>query len=305
METRKLQLLLHPLLLLSLACLLFNDFYWKYEYHNWLTGKLSDFTGLFVLSVYLFAFFPKHRIAICFSVIVFFIWWKTPLSQPLINLLNSLFLISVDRTVDYSDYVALPAVFAPYYIKTPRYKFSLVRRVAMYFISAVCLVAFCSTSIIRKFTIAPDFSNRVSYHKEYSTTLTHADILHRLDSMGWSYKMDSFTTVPVTFYGGSLLIRSKDSLEKNLMIIEPDRDTVVYVRINEWRPYISLYNFKAGNEIFPQVNIVVNYGRKKNAILLQTVFLNERQMRQYYDRMSRTKKSIRQLIERELIRKLK
>jgi TRAP-type mannitol/chloroaromatic compound transport system permease small subunit len=45
----KLQLLLHPVFILSLACLLLNDFYWKYEYHNWFTGKLSDLTGLFVL----------------------------------------------------------------------------------------------------------------------------------------------------------------------------------------------------------------------------------------------------------------
>src|SRR6185436_13067763 len=138
METRKLQLLLHPVFILSLACLLLNDLYWKYEYHNWITGKLSDITGLFVLSVFLFAFFPKYRTVSCFSITIFFIWWKTPMSQSLIDSLNNLFSISFAKTVDYSDYCALPVVFIPYFIKIPQYSFSWVKKMAVCFISGIC-----------------------------------------------------------------------------------------------------------------------------------------------------------------------
>ena len=62
--------------------------YWKYEYNNWLTGKLSDFAGLFVLSVFLSAFFYRHTLSVYIGIAIFFIWWKSPLSQPLIDLLN-------------------------------------------------------------------------------------------------------------------------------------------------------------------------------------------------------------------------
>ena len=38
-----------PGFLVALAVLLANDLWWKAAYDNWLTGKLSDFAGLFVV----------------------------------------------------------------------------------------------------------------------------------------------------------------------------------------------------------------------------------------------------------------
>lgn len=305
MDTRKLQLLLHPLFIVSLACLLINDLYWKYEYHNWLTGKLSDFAGLFVLSVFLSAFFFRRRPFVYLCVAVFFIWWKSPLSQPLLDLPNQSFSFSFHRTVDYTDYIAIPVVFAASLLKQPVYSPWVVKQVVTYFISAVCLFAFCSTSMIRKFMIAPDFSKRISYHKDYRSRYADTIILHTLDSMQLNYKIDSFTIAPLQLERGSLLIRKKDSLDKNWMVIDPmQKDTVVYVRINEWRPYIAIYNFNAGGEIFPQVNISVDDYTKATTIRLKSIYLNDRQMEEYYSKMSRTKKRFRKLIEKELIRKL-
>jgi len=305
METRKPQLLLHPLFIVSLACLLINDHYWKYEYHNWLTGKLSDFAGLFVLSGFLSAFFYRRRLFVYFAIAVFFIWWKTPLSQPFIDLLNGYFTFSFHRTIDYSDYIAIPVVFAARLLKHPVYNPSFAKQVATYFIYAVCLFSFCSTSMIRKFMIAPDFSKRISYHKDYRSRHDDTTILHKLDSMQLNYKIDSFTIVPLQLERGSLLIRKKDSLDKNWMVIDPmQEDTLVYVRINEWQPYIAIYNFSAGGVIFPQVNISVDDYTKTTTIRLKSIYLNDRQMDEYYSKMSRTKKKFRKLIEIQLIRKL-
>lgn len=307
METRKLQMLLHPLFLLSLTCLLANDFYWKYEYHNWLTGKLSDFTGLFVLTVFLFAFFPKHKAAACFCIAIFFAWWKTPLSQPVIDLLNNLFSMSFARTVDYSDHLALPVVVTPYFIRPPSLKFSWMKRIAAYSICLVCFFAFCSTTILRKFTIAPDFSYRVSYHDEYKTALTEEGVLRKLDALGLNYKTDSFTITPLTIYGGSLVLKRKDSIDKNWMVISPSQhDTLMYVRINERIPYIAIRDFNAGGEMFPQVNIriYVDYSSKKTRIVLESVYLNDDQMAEYYSRRSKTKIRIRKVLQKELISKL-
>lgn len=89
------------------------------------------------------------------------------------------------------------------------------------------------------------------------------------------------------------------------MVIDPmQKDAVVYVRIYEWRPFIAIYNFNAGGVIFPQVNIKFNNHAKKNAISLETVYLDDKQLDGYYGKRSKTKIRIRKLLQKELISKL-
>jgi hypothetical protein len=45
----------HPLCLVCLVVLGFNDRYWKYAYPSWLTGKLSDVCGLVVFPLMLWS----------------------------------------------------------------------------------------------------------------------------------------------------------------------------------------------------------------------------------------------------------
>jgi hypothetical protein len=96
-----------PGFVVALFLLLFNDHYLKAKYSNWLTGKLSDFSGLFVLSLFWFAFFPSCKKRILVLIASFFIFWKSPLSQPLIDFINNLGAIHFARVVDYSDLAAL------------------------------------------------------------------------------------------------------------------------------------------------------------------------------------------------------
>jgi len=302
----KLQLLLHPVFILSLACLLLNDRYWKYEYHNWFTGKLSDFAGLFVLSVFLSAFYSRHALLINIGIIIFFIWWKSPLSQPVIDLINRSFSLSFQRVVDYSDYIALPIVFASYFLKPSSYDFSIPRKLAIYFISGVCFVAFCSTSYYRKFMISPDMGPRITYNDYYRSRSTMEDVLYKLDSMQISYKVDSFTTVPLRFHGGSIVIRDRDSGKTNMIVISPaQKDTAVYFRIDERKPYIAIYNLKVKDEFFQQVNITVRTYEKSNDLYLESIILDDEQFQDYYQKRSKTKKKFRKLIEEGLISKIK
>jgi len=301
----KLQLLLHPVFILSLVCLLLNDLYWKHEYHNWLTGKLSDLTGLFVLSVFLSAFFYRRTVLVYIGITIFFIWWKSPLSQSLIDLLNRSLDLSFNRTIDYTDLFAIPFIYAAGLLKPPSYSFSIANRVAIYFVSAVCLVAFCSTSYYRKFMISPDMASRISYNKYYPSRFKQEDILYKLDSMQIAYKVDSFTTVPLRFHGGSLVIRDKDSGRTNMMVINPEqKDTAAYFRINE-RPYIAIYNLKVKEVVIPQVNISVRTNVKINDIYLESIILDDEQIEEYYQKTSKNKKKFRKLVEEGLIRKLK
>ncbi len=60
-NSRQLQILLSPEFLIGLLLLLMNDFVFKELFHNWLTGKLSDFAGLFIFPLFWSALFPKRK----------------------------------------------------------------------------------------------------------------------------------------------------------------------------------------------------------------------------------------------------
>ena len=92
--------------LLALATLLANDFWFKRAWPGLVTGKLSDFAGIAVVSLLLFAAFPGRRRLASVGIVVGFAWWKSPLSQPAIDGLNAWLPVAIGRTVDYTDLVA-------------------------------------------------------------------------------------------------------------------------------------------------------------------------------------------------------
>jgi hypothetical protein len=105
-------LLLHPVFLTTLALLIANDWLFKPLFHNALTGKLSDFAGLFA-----FAFFwsvaAGRRIATVHALVaIVFAIWKSPLSQPAIDTWNAMNWndwapMAIARVIDPSDLLAL------------------------------------------------------------------------------------------------------------------------------------------------------------------------------------------------------
>jgi hypothetical protein len=113
METTK--KLGHPAFILSVLMLIINDWYLKQNFHNEITGKLSDFAGLFSLPFLLSSFYPKWNRHFHISISVFFIIWKSTFSQPAIDLMNLLGL-PVHRTVDVTDNVALMSILFSYYL---------------------------------------------------------------------------------------------------------------------------------------------------------------------------------------------
>ena len=82
---RRLDALLAPPALGALALLLLNDFVLKPAFHNALTGKLSDFAGLFLFAVFWIAVFPRHRGLVVLATAAGFVFWKSPAAQPLID----------------------------------------------------------------------------------------------------------------------------------------------------------------------------------------------------------------------------
>jgi|GEM_PF-351150 len=129
--------------LVCLVLLFLNDFYFKFEYHNWLTGKLSDFCGLFVFARFWTACFPDKKQTIYFSTAITFIIWKSPYSQGFIDFFSNNF-FTIHRVVDYTDLIALSILPISYFYK-PRKSFEL--RYSHIPLAIITLISFCATTI--------------------------------------------------------------------------------------------------------------------------------------------------------------
>ncbi|HYV94957.1 MAG TPA: tetratricopeptide repeat protein [Chitinophagales bacterium] len=104
---RNLKILTSFWFITGLTILLLNDFIFKGLYGNWLTGKISDFSGLFIFPIFWTALLPGHKNKIFFLTALLFIFWKSPCSQALIDTWNNFELMNINRTVDYTDLFAL------------------------------------------------------------------------------------------------------------------------------------------------------------------------------------------------------
>ena len=104
--------------LIALALLLLNDFWWKYTFSNGLTGKLSDFTGLFVFSLFWTFFFPAYRKVIYIGIALFFVFWKSVYADGFIAVWNQICFLQIGRVVDYTDYWAILVLPLAYYYET-------------------------------------------------------------------------------------------------------------------------------------------------------------------------------------------
>lgn len=93
--------------LIGLFLLLLNDLYLKETYHNWTTGKLSDFAGLFVFPIFLSSINNKRPLLNYYFTFLFFVFWKSNLSTNSIAFVNDTIGTNFSRVIDYTDLVAL------------------------------------------------------------------------------------------------------------------------------------------------------------------------------------------------------
>lgn len=100
----------------ALLVLFLNDHFLKIQFHNWITGKLSDFAGIMVLPFLLAFIFPKLREGSVWMTAIFFIFWKSPYSEGFINFYNNISPISIYRIVDYTDLLSLIFLIIPYFL---------------------------------------------------------------------------------------------------------------------------------------------------------------------------------------------
>jgi hypothetical protein len=169
---KRLEIFMNPLFVGALVILLFNDFFLKSHFYNFITGKLSDITGLFIFPLFWIAFFPKYRKQICIFTALFFIFWKSELSQVIINSWNALSLFNISRVVDYTDLFALPVIFFSYRYSLKEKHFYLPR-IAVVPIAVLAFIAFCATS----------YNNNFTYNRTYQLQISKHEVIERLNTI--------------------------------------------------------------------------------------------------------------------------
>lgn len=164
----------HPLFIICVFSLILNDWYLKPVFQNTLTGKLSDFTGLFALPYLLSSLIPKHTIKIHVLTGLLFIIWKSELAEPLIALTNRL-RIPVSRTIDFTDNIALVSLLLSYFTLKSSFTLNLkpILRKALVVVSCI---AFAATSM-------PPRENRkfTQIDKVYTFDISKRELVSRLN----------------------------------------------------------------------------------------------------------------------------
>lgn len=167
-----------PGFLIGLAVLLLNDFILKRELANELTGKLSDFAGLWIFPAFFAAVVPARRDQIYLLTAAAFVWWKSPTSQGVIDLWNSVVVLDVKRVVDWTDLVALVALPASYIYFTSRTSLSTASSWRTLILAGVALFAFTAT------TCEPSVKKTVAYEpgaNVYAFAVPKSDLVGLLD----------------------------------------------------------------------------------------------------------------------------
>jgi hypothetical protein len=136
--------LAHPAFVLALALLLANDLVLKAAFPGWVTGKLSDVAGLFVLPYFLAWLWPARRRGWHIAVALAFVAWKLPVSRPFVAMWNAAPWFDIARVEDLTDLLALPMV-ALSWRATARAATRVVHLPGLA-LAVVSLVAFTATS---------------------------------------------------------------------------------------------------------------------------------------------------------------
>jgi hypothetical protein len=223
-------LLFNWIFLTGVVLLALNDHLFKWEFSNWLTGKLSDFIGLLILPMFILFIFPRlkgHAIVLCG---IFFIFWKLPVSENLIELYNQFTFIPISRTVDYTDLIALTVLPISYLLNNNIAKYRIARKplLSPLFVLIPSSFIFMATSPPISYYMKPN--GDIYIGKSYKMKVSKATILNKLKEQGYVVKTDSSKK---EFNGDQYLIEN---------VILNKNDTIKSIQFGFKRDFILINN---------------------------------------------------------------
>jgi hypothetical protein len=224
MKKIKFELLTSELFVLGIIVLVLNDFYLKYEFHNIITGKLSDFAGLFVFPFFVSIFLPKHLLKVYIGTALFFVFWKLEISNDFIAFISDFSNMAFYRTVDISDLVALSILPFSYTYFEKRQSESK----KSYFIMNAVIGTFCFFTLLADSQPRQQINIKVKSEKIYKLPISKNALYHKWNKsvVGAPYtESDSF--VNFTFY-----INDYNTYATAITTIEEDSDKNIIIKLD-------------------------------------------------------------------------
>lgn len=179
--------ILNPTFIVCLTTLLLNDFYLKQTFPNALTGKISDFVGLIVFPIFIAYILPNTEKWISIATGILFIFWKTPLVTPIIETLNQVFPLRIQRVIDYSDYWALLVLPIAHEIISQDRKLtsnsSKLLKFSRIGIASVSFFAICATSMPPPVEMP---KGTIYIGKEYTIKKSKTETIEMIKSLGYN-----------------------------------------------------------------------------------------------------------------------
>ncbi len=188
-EKSRLGRLLDPVFVVALAVLLLNDHVWKAEFHNFWTGKLSDFAGLYAFAWVGMSLLPRMKQQVPWLAAAAFICWKSPLVEPLLSGWNATDIWPLARVLDYGDWWAVAVLplanrrfaglrgnaglWAKAGLWANAGRVRMLRAALQGLVLGVALFAFCATSEKNDFV----------YDVEYELPISHTEAVRRLNQL--------------------------------------------------------------------------------------------------------------------------
>ncbi|WP_020482437.1 hypothetical protein [Methylomonas sp. MK1] len=177
--------------LICLVSLIANDWWLKAAHPGLFTGKLSDFAGVAVVSLMTFSALPHRKWLLCLLISVTFLWWKSPLSDSMIHLANSLSILRIGRVVDYSDLWALLVVPVCLHVSEKQSRFRIAskyfRKMLTVPVAVVTLFGVMGTSarpIQEEYTVRPLASSTNIPREELVNVISDVAAKHDLSCYG-------------------------------------------------------------------------------------------------------------------------
>ena len=167
--------------IIGLTILLFNDLYLKYAAPSILTGKLSDFAGLFIFPFFISVFIPRPR-TIYLLTAFFFCFWKLEFSQGFINYISQLTDLGFYRTVDPTDLIALTILpFSYQYLQTRKITTNKNQFAFSTLLSVISIFSFCATTLPRQ-----TFNADLKVNKKFTIPVNKETLFKQLN-FGYGY----------------------------------------------------------------------------------------------------------------------
>lgn len=238
------ELILNPYFIIGLIILILNDFYLKYEYGNFITGKLSDLSGVLIFPMFLATIIPKFKKSASLITGIGFIIWKLPLFTPVVDLLNQFLPITIHRVIDYTDYIALLVLpLSHYLINYKNYSFGInwvqLKNLSKYSLLVIAFFSFCATSVAMR-----EIPRGTIYIGESHTIKLPKDsVISLIKCMGYNCSfnkrdstnirsVDYFQTDNVIrYYGDSIILDTIANIKYQLTEINPNKTKLTIINV--------------------------------------------------------------------------